>query len=142
MAHIVAYHKQATSARMRFLVHAGGGVCGPDVLPSPAQLIDAEEGVPDTGETSVVAHPGHSLTDLARSLGLAAGDMEFDGGPLARVDVPGGAVTVYAARFTTMDPPFETVEGAGARFVELAQARSLDPLDLQLMRLVFERAVG
>ena len=141
-AYLVAYHKQATSARMRFLVHAGGSVCGPDALPSPAQLVALDEGVPDTGDTGVVAHPAPLLAALTKSLDLEDGDLEIDGGPLGRVDVPGGAVSIYCARFTAMDPPFDTVAEKQAKFIELAQARGLDPVDLQLMRLVYERAVG
>ncbi|GAB6054541.1 hypothetical protein JCM17960_33610 [Magnetospira thiophila] len=140
MAHLIAYHKQATSARMRFLRYASGSICGPEPLASPAQLVD--EVIADSGDPAIVAHPAPLKSSILRALGLTTDDLEVEGTPLARVDVAGGAVTVYAAAFTTLDPPFDAAEQAGAKFIELAQARGLPSVELELLRLVFERAVG
>ena len=49
---------------------------------------------------------------------------------------------VYLAHFTSIDPPFEAAEAAGAAFIDLTQARGLPAAELALLRLAYEHVLG
>lgn len=136
---LLLFHKQAVSARVRFLRFPHGGGCGPDPLPDLVQMADA---VTPGGDDTVVAHPGLLVARVARDLGLTDTDLEADGVPLARLDAPGSPITVFTVRLLTTDPPFEAAEAMGAGFIEMTQARVLEPMERELLRRIYERALG
>ena len=140
-ARLILFHKQSTSARIRFLKLDHGGVCGFDPIPMPAALMDdGDERAVETG--AVVLHPATLVADAERRLGLAAGGLEMDGDFHEWVDVPGGPIQVYLAHFTATDPPFDEMAALGAAFIEFTEARGLSNVDLQLLREVYEYAIG
>jgi hypothetical protein len=139
-ARLILYHKQATSARIRFLKLGYGGVCGFEPIPMPAALIEKGGGRSD--DAGVVMHPATLVADAERRLGLEPGALEVDGGFREQVDVPGGPIEVFLAHFTTIDPPFDQVAEHGGVFIEFAEARGLPGVDLELMREVYEHAIG
>jgi hypothetical protein len=89
-----------------------------------------------------VQHPAAFAREAAESLGLSAEDLEIEGEYRAWVDVPNGAIQVFLARFTTIDPPFAAAEDNGAEFVELPQARNLPATELLLLRKAYELVMG
>ena len=129
---LIMYHKQSTSARLRFLKFPYGGVCGFEPLPTLAQLLDEE------AHDSVVAHPAPLVAQAEQRLGIAAGELEAEGEFKAYVDVPDGVIQVILARFTSIDPPFEVAEAQGGEFVDLPQARNIPRVELELLRKVYE----
>ncbi|MGB0747237.1 MAG: hypothetical protein ACPGO3_00690 [Magnetospiraceae bacterium] len=133
---IVSYHKQATSARTRFLVFAGGTVCAPTPLPDDARLAEDLAVAVPSGEDAVAG------AEVAGLLQLATDDLEVEPEPMAWVTSKTGTIAVFAACFTTTDPPAEAAEGQGGRFIELTQARGLPPVELELLRRTYERALG
>jgi hypothetical protein len=137
-ARLITYHKQATSARTRFLALGYGGVCAFDGLPRMAQLL---EEVADPGG-KVAQHPASLVSRAEREWGLARGGLEVDSGFRVLVDIPGGPVEVFLARFTPIDPPFAQAESNGARFIDITQARGMAPAELQLLRLAYEHILG
>lgn len=130
---VILYHKQSTSGRTRFLRYAHGGVCGPEPLPALAQLLDAPE-----GDADISLHPAAIIAEAGKSVGVAAGDIEVDGEFDAWLDIAGGPVQVFLARFTAIDPPFAEVEQHDARFIELTAARGMAPAELELLRKAYE----
>lgn len=138
---LIMYHKHATSARTRFLKLAYGGVCAFEPLPDPSQLMDAEL-MPLQSTKNILQHPAPLVMRAERSLGLAAGSLKAEGEFYAQVDVKGGPLDLYLARFTAIDPPFDAVEKHGAEFIELTQARSLSGTELELLRRVYEFVLG
>lgn len=140
-ARLILFHKQSTSARIRFLKFGHGGVCGFDPIPMPAAVLEDGETPPGGGNT-VVRHPAALAADAERRLGLEPGDLEPDATFLRNVDVPGGPIQIHLAHFTTVDPPFERMTAAGASFIEFTEARGLGPVDLLLLRQVYEYAIG
>ena len=126
-ARLILYHKQATSARTRFLRLEGCGVCGFEPLSPLARRATQASG-------GVVPHPASLLRDAEAALALETGTLEIESGFQQMLDIPDGACTVYLARITTIDPPFELAEQAGGRFIAITEARDLAPVQLELLR--------
>lgn len=139
-ARLIVYHQQATSARLRFLCFAGHTICGFGPLPPLSAVV----GAPDMAlfDPAVVPHPAPLIGRMEQQLNLVAGSIAPDGAFLARVDVPGGPVTVYAAYLTTIDPPFEAAHAQGGMFIDLTEARDLPPPELELLRRVYSHVLG
>lgn len=139
-ARLIVYHKQSTSARLRFLRFAAHTVCGFGALPALAAVVEREEMA--RFDPAVVPHPAALPRRMEAELNLPAGSVELDGEFLARVDVPDGPLTVYLARFTSIDPPFGAAEQHGGSFIDLTQARDLPRPELELLRRVYQHVLG
>jgi hypothetical protein len=136
--HLILYHKQSTSARTRFLRFAHGGVCGPEALPADSTVDDPSGGIAAT----LLTHPGMLLRAAETSLNLVRGSLASDAGFHCRVSSGADSGDVYLAHFTSIDPPFDSAEAAGAAFIDLTQARGLAPAELALLRLAYEHVLG
>jgi hypothetical protein len=133
---VILYHKQATSARTRFLRFAYNSVCAFEPLPKLAMLMDDEDA------SRVAVHPTVVIQEAEQQLGLPAGELEAEVEYTACVDVAGGPVNILLARFTSIDPPFELAEAMQATFVDLPAARDLGDVELQLLRKAYELILG
>ncbi|MFD2113195.1 hypothetical protein [Thiorhodococcus fuscus] len=134
---LIMYHKQATSARTRFLKLPYGGVCGFEALPEGASLASGD------GESeSLVSHPAPLLREAESQLGLATGSLEAESGYRCKINWEEGSAEVYLAHFTSIDPPFDEVSAQGATFIDLTQARNLPQVELALLRLAYEHILG
>lgn len=136
---ILYYHKQATSARTRFLVLESGSIVGPEPLAEGAFVGEASVGESGAGDRS---RASSLVADFADSLGLPTGSIVLEEEPLAGAATPAGPVTIHLARFTTQDPPIDAVSAKGGRFIEMTGARSLPAAELDLLRKVYEFALG
>lgn len=132
---VIMYHKSPTSARTQFLFQ-DEGVCLPGHLPKLAQLADAGQTAGSQPE-KVVAHPSPLLRHVAEWLSLPQEQLELDDEFCEKVDVAGGPLTVYLARFASIDPPFDAAERVGGRFIALTEGRSLQPAELDLLRRAY-----
>ncbi len=132
---VILYHKQATSARTRFLLFGNGSVCSPDAIPMPAALLDEDD-------STTVNHPAAILQETEKRLDLPTGSLKAEGEYHHSVEVPGERIQIILGEITTMDPPFEAVEKAGARFIDLTQARGLPQVELELLRSAYELVLG
>jgi hypothetical protein len=132
---VILYHKQATSARTRFLKFDSGTVCAFDPLPMPAAVLDEDN-------SSTINHPAAILKDAERRLSLPAGSLKAQGEYHQMVEVPGETVQIILSEITTMDPPFVEAEQAGASFIDLTQARGLPSVELELLRSAYELVLG
>ena len=133
---LIFYHKQNTSARLRFLRFASGSVCAFEPLPALSQIVD--ESIDVEVDSTVVTHPARLVRDAGRQLGLDVDLMKVEGDYHARVDSSEGAVQVYLTEFTTTDPPFDQAEKINAEFIDLTQARGLPGVELELLRQAYE----
>lgn len=129
---VIMYHKYPTSARTTFLMQ-DQAVCLPGHMPKLAQLM---ENKPDTAE-KVVAHPSPLLRYVAEWLAIPQDQLELDEEFCEKVDVAGGPLTVYLARFASIDPPLDAAERVGARFIALTDGRGLPPAELDLLRRAY-----
>jgi hypothetical protein len=130
---VIMYHKYPTSALTQFLMQ-DECVCLPGRLPKLAQLMDKDMG---TAEQKVVAHPSPLLRYVAEWLAIPQDQLELDEEFLEKVDVAGGPLTVYLARFASIDPPFDAAERVGGRFIPLTEGRGLPPAELDLLRRAY-----
>jgi hypothetical protein len=137
--HLVLYHKQSTSARLRFLRHAHGGICAAARLPADT-LVHA--GACGAAAGPVRQHPGMLLRGAEAALALPRGCIESDGGFRCHVVADGVCAEVHLAQFNHIDPPLAAAAAAGASFIELSQARGLPAAELALLRLVYEHVLG
>jgi hypothetical protein len=137
-ARLILYHKQATSARTRFLRLAHGGICAFDPLPPRTRVTGAED--PPPGR--VRQHPAMLIGRAEQILGLGRGGLELEAGFRLRAEAPGATIEVLLARFTGIDPPFAAAAAQGAAFIDLTQARGMTAVELQLLRLAYERILG
>lgn len=134
---LIMYHKQSTSARTRFLRLPYGGVCGFSALPDESAIEESRGGSP-----KVVTHPALVLRDAENRLGLPSGSLEMEPGFRCEIAAGEERTEVFLARFTSIDPPFETAQAHGSSFIDLTQARGLPPVELDLLRRSYERILG
>ena len=133
---VILYHKQATSARLRFLRFPYNSVCAFKPLPKLSMLMD------DEAAMNVAIHPAKVMQQTEQQLGLTSDELEVDGEYQACVDVAGGPVNILLAHFTTIDPPFWLAESLHADFVDLPEARDLPQVELELLRKAYELIIG
>ncbi|MEJ2396380.1 MAG: hypothetical protein P8045_12610 [Candidatus Thiodiazotropha sp.] len=133
---VILYHKQATSARTRFLKFAHQSVCAFESIPMPAQLLEREP------SSNTVNHPAAILQKVEKEFSLPTGCLKAEGEYQHSVEVPGETIQIILACITTMDPPFEEVEKANAQFIDLTQARGLPGVELELLRHAYELVLG
>jgi hypothetical protein len=140
---LVLYHKQRTSARLRFLRHAHGGICAEGPMPADAR-VETISGAAEAagGGATLRTHPGMLLRGAEAALGLPRGSIEADGGFRCRVLVNGAPADVHLAHFSDIDPPTGAAAAAGAEFIELTAARGLPRPELELLRLAYEHVLG
>jgi hypothetical protein len=132
---VILYHKQATSARTRFLKFGNGSVCAFDPIPALAELLEHDD-------WNMVNHPVAILQETEKRLGFPAGSLKAQGEYRQMVEVPGEKIQVILGEITTMDPPFEEAEKIGASFIDLTQARGLPQVELELLRCAYELVLG
>lgn len=132
---VILYHKQATSARTRFVRFAGETVFANGLINELAQI-------DDNNERKTLVHPTAVLRQTEDKLGLAKETLSAETGYRYSIEVPGGSIPVVLASINTTDPPFEKVRQAGGQFIDLTQARGLPALELELLRHAYELLLG
>lgn len=128
----ILFHKTPTSGRTCFYRYKHGGICGTEPLPIPAVVMEPP------GESGLSLHPAPLVKQMSQHLGLEEKALEAEGDYHQWVDVAGGPIQVFLLRFTGIDPPHALAEELGGGFVELAQARDLSSVELELLRSAYE----
>ena len=139
---LVLYHKQRSSARLRFLRHAHGGVSTPGPLAADAAVHPGPCAVDDSGGGRLHTHPGMLLRAAEAVLGLRRGCIEPDAGFQAHIRAADVCSAVHLACFIDLDPPIAAAAAVGAAFIDLTGARGLPASELALLRLVYEHAMS
>lgn len=137
-ARLILYHSQSTSARTLFLRHATGSVIAPEPLPPLSTLL--EEGAFEPGE--VFLHPQALVHSYCAGLGLESSLLQADGEFHQQVDAPGGAIAVYLARFTCIDPPRQWFAEQGGRFCAITELRGAHPAEMALLQRAYQAIMG
>jgi hypothetical protein len=73
---------------------------------------------------------------------LPSGSLKAEGEYHQMVEVPGKKIQIILGEITTVDPPFDEAEKAGASFIDLTQARGLPQVELELLRCAYELVLG
>ena len=131
----ILFHKQATSARLRFLRFAYGSVCAMRAIPPLAQVYVGRQ-------ENLRLHPASVLRHLERELGFEPGSLRAEQGYRFMVGVPNENISVFLVAIDSIDPPFELAQRIGAEFIDLTQARGLTQVELELLRGAYELVLG
>lgn len=131
----ILFHKQSTSARLRFLRFAHDSVCAFAPIPALAQAHANQSQNP-------VLHPAPVLKRLEDELGFESGTLRAEEGFRYSVEVPNEKIQVLLVAIGSMDPPFDQAEKIGAEFIDLTQARGLPGVELDLLRGAYELVLG
>lgn len=125
----ILYHKQATSAKITFL-RLNGTVCQCEGLPSSSKVIAS------TVEGNV--HPPTTLvSELEQKLQIPSGILAIDPEFQATVEADDQTLEVYLVGFTSTDAPHQEVADIGGKLIAITEARTLPPVELELLRLVY-----
>ena len=133
---LVLFHKQATSARTRFL-RFGDSLMA--FAPLPVGAVLRAESEP---QGTVLPHPAPLLMAAEERLGLPPGSLLAEAEFFATADTSQGEVQILLAGFTTTDPPFVAADVIGGRFVALTEARGLPPIEMELARRAYTAILG
>lgn len=133
---LVFFHKQHTSARLRFLVF-GDGLTAPVPLTAGAVLLPEAN-----ADQKIVAHPAMLALESGRHFGLDRGALKIDADFRVHGEERGVPFTLLLAEFTDIDPPFNAAVAAGARFVAITEARGLGHAEREALRLAYFHLLG
>jgi hypothetical protein len=139
-ARLILYHSQSTSARTLFLRHASGSVIAPEPLPPLSTVLDEPTFEPDG--TAILVHPATLTLDYCASLGLPPSLLQAEGGFHERVDTPQQTLSIYLARFTSIDPPRELFAEQGGRFCAITELRGGHPAEMALLQRAYQAIMG
>jgi len=131
---IILFHKQSSSARIRFLYFSNrNSVLGFESLPNLASLI--EKSTDSLNENAQRKQLNEFFGDVDERV-IIDDDFHYN------IDVPGEIIGVALARFTDIDPPFELAQKVNAKFCEITAARSVSPVELELLQKAYTQIMG
>ncbi len=132
---LIMYHKTPTSGLTKFLRQDNKTICMFEALPKLSVVLDDDERPVDE---KLLSHPSPLIKQAADWLGLTQDDFELESEFCEKVDVSDGPVTVYLARFTTIDPPQDYADKVGGKFITLMDAIGLPPAEMELLRRAYK----
>ncbi|MDJ0738506.1 MAG: hypothetical protein QNJ91_02255 [Gammaproteobacteria bacterium] len=131
----ILFHKQSTSARLRFLLFAHDSVCAFGRVPAPARMhVDQRE--------HPALHPAPVVGRLRETYGFEPDTLHAEQGFRVQIEGADARIRIFLVGIDTVDPPFALAETIGGRFIDLTQARGLPPIELQLLRGAYETVLG
>lgn len=131
---VIIFHKHPVSAKVRFLKHAYGGICGFDALPDLAAVLDDELLQKDD---KVINHPVVIARQAEKALGLEEGVLDIASEYLQRLDVPQGVIDVYLLGLLGHEAPEQQLQKHGASLHLITEMRSLPPAEMELLRRAY-----
>jgi hypothetical protein len=132
---VILCHFDSYSAALHFARY-GDSILAPAPLPANASAIDAP------GAAAQHHSPGPIVDALAAQYGLDPAQLRLDDDFEAWLADDSGPVRVHLVRFTTFDAPHAAIEPMGGVFKPISQMRGMPPLELNLMRQVFNLIIG
>ena len=132
---VILFHFDGYSAALNFARY-GDSILAPKPLTAGATAIDAPESDSEQHE------PGPVMEVLAAEYGLDPAQMRLNDGFEAWLSGESGPVRVHLVQFTTFEAPHTAIEPLGGVFKPISQMRGMPPLELNLMRQVFNLMVG
>jgi hypothetical protein len=139
-ARLILFHSQSTSARTLFLRHASGSVIAPEPLPLLSTVLDGGEF--SAGDAEVFLHPAALVSGYCATSGLLPSLLQAEGEFHERVDAPCGAINIYLARFTCIDPPRALFADRGGEFCAITELRGGHPAEMALLQRAYRAIMG
>ncbi|MDJ0744654.1 MAG: hypothetical protein QNJ32_15020 [Xenococcaceae cyanobacterium MO_167.B27] len=128
---LIMYHKQATSARVTFLL-LNGSVCHFDGLPAESKIVDST-----IEEDGIVDYPESLISNSTKRLGLSSNILEIEKSFQAKAGNSTLTFDVYLAGFTTVDPPREQLAHLGGKLISITEAVRLQRVEIELLGLAY-----
>jgi len=119
----------------KFLRQSSQSVCAFEALPKLSTVLDKDERPQDD---KLLSHPSPLIKQAAEWLGMEQSRLELESEYYEKVDVADGPLTVYLARFKTIDPPEDITNKLGGKFISLTEAVGLPPAEMELLRRAYE----
>lgn len=132
---VILFHKQSTSARLRFLRFSDDGVFG--LGPVPSRCVVHEGSI-----QGPAVHPAQVLRRLEDVYGFDADRLASQSEYRYWLEAVGSNLAILLVQLLDMDPPFAQAERIGASFIDLTQARGLPTVQLELLRGAYELILG
>jgi hypothetical protein len=132
---VILCHFDSYSAALNFARY-GDSVLAPTPLPQTASDLPAPD---EAGEQYT---PAAVLDALVAKHGLNPAELKIDDDFEAWLADDIGPIRVHLVRFTTFEAPHEAIEPLGGVFKPISQMRGMPPLELNLMRQVFNLIIG
>jgi hypothetical protein len=130
---VILYYNGAISALTLFLQHSDESVCTPSPLPALSSVLEDDEVPLNLGNIP----PATIVSAISNAMGLPANLLQADTGYREYVDTPNGIITVYLARFNTLDPPRQLMAEKGCKFKTLTELRNRPPAEMELLRRAY-----
>jgi hypothetical protein len=132
---VILCHFDSYSAALNFARY-GDSVLVPAPLPKTASDMPAPD---EAGEHHA---PAAVLDALVAKHGLNPAQLKIDDDFQAWLSDDNGPIRVHLVRFTGLDAPHAAIEPLGGVFKPISQMRGMPPLELNLMRQVFNLIIG
>jgi len=132
---VILCHFDSYSCALNFARY-GDSILAPAPLPPEASAIEAPERAAEHHS------PGPVVDALAAQYGLDPAQLKMDDDFEAWLADDSGPVRVHLVRFTTFEAPHAAIEPLGGVFKPISQMRGMPPLELNLMRQVFNLIIG
>ncbi len=132
---VILCHFDSYSAALNFARY-GDSVLAPAPLSAQASAIAAPESAAEHYNPSPV------VDALAAQCGLDAGQLLLDHDFQAWLSDNSVPVRIHLVRFTTFEAPHAAIEPLGGVFKPISGMRGMPPLELNLMRQVFNQIIG
>lgn len=130
---VILYYNGAISALTLFLQHSDESVCTPSPLPALSSVLEDDEVPLNLGNIP----PATIVSAISNAMGLPANLLQADTGYREYVDTPNGIITVYLARFNTLDPPRQLMAEKDCKFKTLTELRNRPPAEMELLRRAY-----
>ena len=127
----ILYHKQATSARLLFFA-LNGSVCHFDSLPPDSKIVDS-----NLDQEQVVAYPEDFIPKIKEKLAIYEDIVELETAFEAIAKADDKTIAIYLVKLNTEDPPHEQLDHLEGKFISIIEARSLAPIESELLGLVY-----
>ena len=134
---LLLYYKGDISALILFAQQADGTVCFPGSLPVLSSALEEKRITPK----KIAKHPSALVNAVGKRLELPAGLLLTEPGFKESIDTPDGVITVYLARFDSLDPPHALMQAKGCALKPLGSLRGRPPAELELLRRAYEQVM-
>jgi hypothetical protein len=130
---VILYYNGAISALTLFLQHPGESVCTPSPLPALSSVLE-DDVMPQNIDLMA---PAKIVSAISKTMDLPDNLLQANTAYREQVDAPGGIITVYMARFNTLDPPRLLMAEKGCKFETLTELRNRPPAEMELLRRAY-----
>ncbi len=130
---LLLLYKGDISALVLFAQQENGSICFPESLPLLSEILESDE----VEISEINLHPALLLKAINQHLDFDDDLLKIEPTFCEQIDTPKGAITVYLARFTLLDPPYKLLESRNLKLKTLTELRRQPPAEMELLRRAY-----